>query len=152
MDTLDGGDGADIIKGGKGADNIVFDEADTHIDGGAGDDTLLISNDVLDFSALADGTIENVEKLDLNAADTQSVSLNLDDVLDMTDGNNILEVTGGEGDEVTFVGVQGPGADWSHAGGGLFTHVNGTDQVQIVNVDDPDNKVSIYTDDGTEIT
>jgi|GEM_PF-959838 len=151
-DTLDGGDGADTISGGKGDDTIVLDENDTSIDGGAGDDTLMISHDVLDFSTIADGTISNVEKLDLNDSDAQSVSLNLDDVLDMTDGNNTLEVTGGAGDEVTFEGVQGPGADWTHAGGGLFTHSNGVDQVQIVTAADPDNQVKIFTDDGTEIT
>jgi len=151
-DMLDGGDGADTISGGKGDDTIVLDENDTSIDGGAGDDTLLISHDVLDFSAIADGTIQNVEKLDLNDADAQSVTLNLDDVLDMTDGNNTLEVTGGAGDEVTFEGVDGPGADWTHAGGGLFTHSNGIDQVQIVTAADPDNQVKIFTDDGTEIT
>ena len=106
-DTLDGGAGADIIDGGRGADTIVFDENDTHIDGGTGLDTLLISNDVLDFSALSDGTIENIEKLDLNNADAQSISLNLDDVLDMTDADHVLEVTGGEGDEITF-DVHGP--------------------------------------------
>ena len=151
-DTLDGGDGADTILGGKGDDTIVLDENDTSIDGGAGDDTLMISHDVLDFSVIADGTISNVEKLDLNDSDAQSVSLNLDDVLDMTDGNNTLEVTGGAGDEVTFEGVQGPGADWTHQGGGLFTHSNGIDQVQIVTAADPDNQVKIFTDDGTEIT
>ncbi|MBC2733979.1 MAG: cadherin-like domain-containing protein, partial [Desulfobacteraceae bacterium] len=150
-DTLDGGAGADIVDGGRGADSIVFDENDTHIDGGTGLDTLLISNEVLDFSALSDGTIENIEKLDLNSADAQSISLSLDDVLDMTDANHVLEVTGGEGDEITFAGVQGPGADWTYNGGGLFTHINGIDQVQIVSTDDPDNHVQMFTDDGTPI-
>ena len=150
-DMLVGGDGADTIDGGKGADTIVLDENDTSIDGGSGDDTLLISHDVLDFSAIADGTIANVEKLDLNDADAQTVSLNLDDVFDMTDDNNILEVKGGTGDEVTF-DVHGAGGDWTHEGGGLFTHANGTDQVQIVTAADPDNEVKIFTDDGTEIT
>jgi Ca2+-binding RTX toxin-like protein len=150
-DTLDGGAGADIVNGGRGADSIVFDENDTHIDGGTGFDTLLISNDVLDFSALSDGTIENIEKLDLNSADAQSISLSLDDVLDMTDANHVLEITGGEGDEITFAGVQGPGADWTYNGGGLFTHINGIDQVQIVSSDDPDNHVQMFTDDGTPI-
>jgi hypothetical protein len=68
----------------------------------------------------------------------------------MTDGDNILEVTGGDGDIVTLEGVQS--ADWIDNGGGLFTNASGTEQVQIVNVDDPENMVKIYTDDGTEIT
>jgi hypothetical protein len=33
----------------------------------------------------------------------------------------------------------------------LFTHANGVDQVQIVSVDDVDNQVQIFTDDGTPI-
>ncbi|RKZ92441.1 MAG: hypothetical protein DRQ40_08730, partial [Gammaproteobacteria bacterium] len=151
MDTLDGGAGADTIDGGKGADTIVFDENDTHIDGGIGPDTLLISNEVLDFSALADGTIENIEKLDLNANEAQSVALNMDDVLDMTGAENVLEVTGGTGDEITF-DVHGADGTWTNNGGGLFTHANGIDQVQIVSVNDPDNEIKMYTDDGTEIS
>jgi hypothetical protein len=148
-DLIVGSDTAEVIDAGNGDDTIVFDETDISVDGGAGDDTLLISqNAPLDFSAVA-----NIEKLDLNDAAAQpEVSLNLDNVLDMTDGDNILEVTGGDGDEITFEGVVGAGGEWTHVGSGLFTHSNGTDQVQIVNVDDPENMVKIYTDDGTEIT
>ncbi|MBU1169540.1 MAG: Ig-like domain-containing protein, partial [Proteobacteria bacterium] len=147
-ELIDGGHGVDIIHAGGGDDTIVFDSSDSHIDGGDGMDTLLISHAVLDFSALADGSIHNIEKLEMNSSEAQSISLTLDDVLDMTDANHVLHVTGGDGDQVT-VDVSGSTGAWTHEGGGVFS--NGIDQVQILPVDATDNKIKIFTDDGTPI-
>ncbi|MCB2170926.1 MAG: cadherin-like domain-containing protein, partial [Deltaproteobacteria bacterium] len=149
-DYIVGSDAAEVIDAGAGDDTIVFDENDAAIDGGSGIDTLLIHQGSLDFSALTDGTIQNIEKLDLNADGAQSISLNLDDVLDMTGSDHVLQVTGGEGDEITF-DIHGTAGDWTDNGGGLFTHANGFDQVQIVSIDDPENHVQMFTDDGTPI-
>ena len=132
---------------GAGDDTIVFDAADTHIDGGDGTDTLIMSNAVLDFSNITNGTIENIEKLSLNNNEAQKVSLTLEDVLDMTGAENVLEVTGGEGDTITL-DVTGWTQDANNSG--LFT--KGTDSVSIVSSADSGNEIQIdYTDDGTPI-
>ena len=83
-DVISGEGGSDIIHADKGDDTIIFDADDDHIDGGEGTDTLVLSHTVLDFSKIADGTIENIERLDLNASTPQKIDLTLDDVLDMT--------------------------------------------------------------------
>ncbi len=150
-ELLDGGEGSDTIEAGAGNDTIVFDSVDAHIDGGEGSDTLLISHDVLDFSTLKSNTVGNIEKFDLNDAGSQAINLTLDDVLDTTGSDNVLEVTGGAGDTITF-DIQGADGDWTDNGGGLFTHANGIDQVQIVSSDDLNNEIAInYTDDGDPI-
>ncbi|MEF8708823.1 MAG: M10 family metallopeptidase C-terminal domain-containing protein [Candidatus Accumulibacter propinquus] len=43
-DTLDGGSGIDNVAGGNGEDRIVYDSADTSIDGGAGNDVLVLTS------------------------------------------------------------------------------------------------------------
>jgi Ca2+-binding RTX toxin-like protein len=43
-DTLDGGSGIDTVSGGWGDDRIVYDSADTSIDGGAGNDVLVLTS------------------------------------------------------------------------------------------------------------
>ena len=145
--NLDGLEGKDALFAQGGDDTIVFDSDDILIDGGDGTDTLIISDQVLDFSNITDGTIQNIEKLDLNSNEAQTVSLTLDDVLDMTGETHILELTGGPGDTVTL-DIKG----WTQdpADSGLFT--KGTDSVSIVSSDDPGNDIQIdFTDDGTPI-
>ncbi len=153
-DYISGEGGQDSIDAGAGDDLIVLDSTDTHIDGGDGFDTLLIpdgvliADGVLDFSNITNGTIANVEKLDLNASEVQNVSLTLDDVLDMTGTENVLELKGGVGDEVTI-----NDNDWTlkDAKAGLFENDATKTQVKIVASDDADNHIKILTDDGTEI-
>ena len=151
-DTIDGGAGADAIYGGAGNDTIVFDAADSHIDGGTGIDTLLVAETTgaLDFSK-----VDNVEKIDLNAAGPQAVTLSLDDVLDMTDSSNVLEITGGTGDEVTLTGVvelsSAVAGDWTHNGGGLFTQFGTGFQVTINSPNNPIDGFTIITDNGDDI-
>jgi large repetitive protein len=146
-EIFDGGEGRDTIDAGDGDDTIVFDRADAHIDGGNGLDTLLIADDALDFSVLRDGTIENIEKIDLSGSAAQRVSLTLDDVLDMTGVENVLEVRGEAGDTVA-IDVTGWTQDENNSG--LFS--KGGDIVSIVSSADSDNAIHIdYTDDGTEV-
>ncbi len=86
-------------------DTLDYDGT-TAVDGGAGYDTLVISNDInLDFSDTNLANIANIEKIDLNSGDHTLDNLSLDDVLDMTDSNNTLEIIGdGDGDATIETG------------------------------------------------
>ena len=83
------------------------------IDGGEGFDTLLLSGNI-DLTGLQ--SIDNIEHIDMtNGTGTDSVTLNLADLIDMVDdnsldwilpnGENKLIITGDEGDNVTLDGV-----------------------------------------------
>jgi len=147
-DILIGGEGDDTIDGGTGNDTIVFDAADSSVDGGDGFDTLLVADTgPLDFS-----NVDNIEKIDLNANDTQEVTLNLNQVLDMVGDGNTLTVTGGLGDVVNFNdGLDDGTAQWTSSGpdsyGNItFSEVGSTNTVIISPADDADNQVTIDPD------
>ncbi len=132
------------IDGGAGDDIITFDPQDT-IDGGADFDTLLVSQEgALDFSK-----ISNIEKIDLSdETNSQTVTLTADQILDMTDNNNVLEFSGGDDDEVR---VDATGWTQDSVDSGLFTNDVSHEQIRIVSSDDSADSFKILTDDGTEI-
>ncbi|MCD6190455.1 MAG: hypothetical protein J7K14_02805, partial [Sulfurimonas sp.] len=110
-EVIDGGAGADTINAGAGDDNIVFDSADT-IDGGEGLDTLVVEGETaIDFSALADDSINNIEVIDLGAGE-QNISISVDDVLDMTDTENLLRIDGDSTDSINL-SDQGNDVEWT---------------------------------------
>ncbi|MCG8425938.1 MAG: VWA domain-containing protein, partial [Chromatiales bacterium] len=90
-------------------DTLVF-EGDP-VDGGIGFDTLIVPNDNdLDFSAIADGTIQNIEQIDLTAGNHDILNLSVADVLDITDNDNLLEILGDSADSVSLT------SDWQATG------------------------------------
>ncbi|MDD5373141.1 MAG: Ig-like domain-containing protein, partial [Sulfurimonas sp.] len=97
---LDGKAGADTLNGGAGNDILVLDVVDTLVDGGVGYDTLLVETSI-DFRALNDNLIKNIEEIDLGNG-TQDISLTLADVISMTDGDKILYITGDASDSVSL--------------------------------------------------
>nr|WP_319394811.1 retention module-containing protein [uncultured Desulfobacter sp.] len=117
-DYIYGGAGDDIIYGQEGDDTIDAGSGDDVVDGGSGFDTLAVTSETeLDFS-----NVSNIESIDLNEDGVdQTVTLSLDQVLSMTDEDNILQITGESGDSVTLTGVDS--GDWTHDGNGLFTNV-----------------------------
>ena len=156
-DTLVGGGGADVLAGGAGNDSIVVNAGNlaalvaaagsggnigqlARVDGGGGIDKLVLSGAglTLDLTAIANqgaGTpgvtsrIESVERIDLTGSGNNSLTLGVNDVLDMT-GMNLfndgsgwsglgatvarhqLVVDGNAGDLLTFASQ----ADWLYAG------------------------------------
>lgn len=79
-----GGDDTLLLK-----DGISFDGLD-------GIDTLVLNGKTLDTSL-----VSNIEILDLNAGDN-TLSLSLDDVLDMTDSNNEIKIVGDSNDSFSL--------------------------------------------------
>ena len=103
-DTIVGTDANEAIFAGAGNDTITTSLGNDTIDGGDGFDTVIVADGTtLDF-----GLLDNIEQIDLsNGVNDILSNLSLDDVLDMTDGNNELIITGDAGDDVTAVDTTG---------------------------------------------
>jgi hypothetical protein len=110
---LDGGPGRDIVRGGSGADTLVIDANDligpgTTISGGPSTslalDTLVFDFD-LDLTAIANERIANIERMDLTSGNSNSLTMNLGDVLAATDADDTLIVEGDGSDSVNLVGA-----------------------------------------------
>ncbi len=109
-DFIDGGLGDDSLTGGGGDDILVWDSADTVIDGGTGSDTLRIDSGDADFTTYG-SSITNIETIDLQSdTDANSVTLSAQNVLDMTDNNNTLTITGDADDSLEA------GTGWTDGG------------------------------------
>jgi Ca2+-binding RTX toxin-like protein len=110
-EVIDGGTGADTIDAGAGNDSIVFDASDT-VDGGIGFDTLVAIEDInIDLSAL-DDKISNIEVIDLNNNESNNITLSLEDVLTVTDTDNLLRIDGDNNDTI-HINTQGDDAEWT---------------------------------------
>ena len=102
-------------------DDILLYKTGGSFDGREGIDTLLLRpGEDIDFAT--DPFIRNIEILDLDTAGADHIinNLTVQDVLDITDGNNDLKILGNSGDRVNLLN---DGADtWQHTG----TAVEGT--------------------------
>jgi len=110
-DYLDGGIGTDSLYGEADNDTLTYDGDDNIADGGSGTDTLLIQDATMDFSAIDDAKIENIEVLDLTKSNVSISNLNPNDVFDITDdANTVLRIVGESNDSVasTFVAGESP--------------------------------------------
>jgi Ca2+-binding RTX toxin-like protein len=103
-DTLDGGDGADSLEGGDGDDVIVFDANDVLIDGGAGNDRLVVKDASADLTALPAGTVVNIETIDLRGNGNNTLRLSDANMADLVGGNTpaVLSVLGDTGDALVL--------------------------------------------------
>jgi VCBS repeat-containing protein len=88
------------------------------VNGGPGLDTLVLPADMnLDFSGIKDGTsqrLHNIERLDLTDGNHEVKALSVQDVIDITDGNNSLTILGDGGDKVSL--KDGEGGAWQSSG------------------------------------
>ncbi|QHP79501.1 Ig-like domain-containing protein [Pectobacterium odoriferum] len=104
------------VEGGEGDDLITLSTLDfTQIDGGNGIDTLVLDGTELNLDLTALGLkIDNVEIFDLGQNGTNSITLDLDRALNVTDRpEDDLLIVGGEGNQVNL--IPGEGA-WSTVG------------------------------------
>jgi len=99
-DWLDGGTGSDLVFGGADDDILVWDQWDAVLDGGEGNDQLLVLSGDVDLTGFA-GDLVSLETVDLlSDPSANTLSLTVDDVLDMTD-SGLLTVLGDEQDRVS---------------------------------------------------
>ena len=137
-ELIDGGSGIDSVHAGGGDDVIVFDRADDMADGGTGFDILAVGENI-DFGALPDGKIKDIEKIDLENGKSQRLTnLTLEDVIEMTDSDNTLVI---DGDATDIVNVPDafdqPPTQESISGKtyDVYTYDNGTDPTVILKID-----------------
>ncbi|WP_455813385.1 Ig-like domain-containing protein [Pseudomonas graminis] len=98
------------VTGSAGNDTITVSTLDfTHIDGGAGTDTLVLNGEhmVLDLTSLG-LKIEHVEIIDLGTSGNNSIKLDLNEALNITDKQtDDLLIKGTLGDQVTLANTDG---------------------------------------------
>ena len=104
-DVIAGTSADENINAGAGDDTITFEINDT-VDGGVGTDTLVFEeNTILDFDSLAAKNIEIVNIENNNQLD--SSTLDVQDVINVTDDDNILRIIGDAGDEIGLTNDSG---------------------------------------------
>ena len=143
VDTITGNAGTDTIVAGDGDDIIIVasagDANSDIIDGGGGSDTLQLSVGSHTFNN--DASIQNIQKITLNASGT---TVNLDG---QTEG---LTISGGNGnDNIT----SGSGSDIIDAGSGsdiIYAKV-GSDTISLGNNDNATDTVIMDITDGLDL-
>jgi hypothetical protein len=142
-DTLVGNGGADVLRGGGGDDVLAISDANfASLDGGLGIDTLRLDAALsLDFSSVANIKLQSIERIDLTADGGNSqVTMNLTDVLNLSENTNVLSVFGDTGDRVNLSNTSnGQSGSWSFTNtGGVDTYVfnAGGDVLATVLIDD----------------
>ncbi|VVP97466.1 hypothetical protein PS910_03480 [Pseudomonas fluorescens] len=131
-DRLDGSEGGAVtLQGGAGDDTLVIVDQDfASVEGGTGTDTLLWAGGdaSIDLGNLV-GRLHDVEVIDLNDTSAVTLSLNLADVIAVTDSaNDTLMIKGGSEDSVTLKD------NWTLAGNET---ADGVDYIQYVAQEDP---------------
>jgi trimeric autotransporter adhesin len=107
-DTLAGGVGIDVLAGGAGNDVLVWDAADAVADeaisGGNGKDTLRLAGGSLNLLLIGQDAIQGIEAIDLRVATANTLKLNAQDLLDLSNTSNVLQVDGTSADKVNISG------------------------------------------------
>jgi Ca2+-binding RTX toxin-like protein len=143
-DTLDGQGGADFLAGGAGDDTITTDGLD-YVSGGIGTDTLILTSGTnLDFDAIAadaSKTIKGINEIDLGINGNHTLdNLSINDLLEITDSDNVLTIHGDALDTVNL--ENGDGGTWTpngDNGAGYDVYImagGGNEDVLTVNVED----------------
>jgi len=122
-DWMVGGGGLDVFHGGAGDDMIEIPKFGFRlVDGGAGNDTLALTGSGLTLDLVnARGKIDGIEIIDLSGSGNNTLSVNLLDLLNLSDTSNTLKVDGNAGDAIT-----GLDNDWIDSGisGDYHTYVH----------------------------
>jgi Ca2+-binding RTX toxin-like protein len=124
-DYLDGGLGADLLYGEAGDDTIVYDAADsTTVDGGTGEDTLILSSaTTISFATLAAVPV-NFEIVDLTTNGVHTLSnVTAAGVIALTDSDNALTILKDAADTVDLDGTWGTATNTTETVNGVSSSV-----------------------------
>lgn len=106
-DVLNGGTGADRLRGGNGNDTLLWQAADTRVDGGTGaGDALKLLSGNLDLAGISNARIINIEKINMTGGGNNTLTLNESDLLDLSSTTNTIRVLGTDLDTVNILGSQ----------------------------------------------
>ncbi len=106
-DILDGAGGNDVLIGGAGDDVLVLDLADTvRVDGGHGIDTLRFdgAGQSLDLKTNRSSAFENFEIIDFDGSGANTLILDTQALLYLSDTSNALQISGGADDSLSLEG------------------------------------------------
>ncbi len=101
------GIGASVQAYGREGDDrlVIVDSGFQIVDGGDGDDTLVVDfNDDIDLTLIENFRINDIERFELAGNAGNTLTLTLGDVIDTTDGGNLLFVTGDTNDTIVSQG------------------------------------------------
>lgn len=121
-DTLRGHGGADTLYAGSGDDELVVSDASfQRVDGGGGEDRLVIDGFDLDLTAIGNLRIRNVERIDLGDGSTNSITLDIGDLRALSGMAKELTIVGDSGDRV-IADFSGLGFKRSEPGNGFVEY------------------------------
>lgn len=118
-DTISGNGGSDVINGGAGDDTIILNSDNVaelftgatdgtlaSINGGTGEDTLVLdgSGIMLDFTNLNSGRVDSIENIDITGDGDNTLTLDANDLFDLSETTNELIIFGDSGDTVNASG------------------------------------------------
>jgi hypothetical protein len=118
--VLNGGGGSDKLNGGDGNDVLVWDAADSSVDGAGGTDTLKVNAASLDLASAT--AVDRVEILDL--AGTVALTLAAADIAAVSGGTS-LRVSGAAGDSVVSGGAWVQGGNLNLSGQDYAQYTSG---------------------------
>lgn len=120
---------------GSGDDHLHLDTSLTHsLNMGTGDNTVSFEQNNGNFGHSQAQYLQNVDHIDTTGFGNNTVSLSIDDILDMTDGGKHLTIIGDQNDTVQLTG-NGSSNHWeqtgSHDGFNVYTWSDSTHQAVV---------------------
>jgi Ca2+-binding RTX toxin-like protein len=98
-DSLVGGNGADVLRGGNGNDSLIWHARDILLDGGTGSDTLTVAGN-LNLRKVGNDVVVDIERISLAGGGASTLTLSLNDILDISSTTDVLRILGEAGDIV----------------------------------------------------
>ena len=102
--TLDGAAGADSVAGAGGNDTLIYDAADTLLDGGSDNDTLLVNGGDLVLNTADFSAASNIEVLDVRGSGANRLFLDGARVASLSD-SDVLRIRGDAADDLSISGA-----------------------------------------------